>query len=77
VSPWIQLAYLVSTALFILALKWMNKPETARRGVLSGVTAMLLAVVSTLAMPGITHLGDITVAVLVGTAIGVPVNCRN
>ncbi len=73
-SPWIQLAYLVSTALFILALKWMNKPETARRGVLSGVTAMLLAVVSTLAMPGIKHLGDITVAVLVGTAIGVPLS---
>ena len=32
-SSSIQLAYLVSTALFIFSLKWMNKPETARRGV--------------------------------------------
>ena len=48
-SGWIQLTYLAATALFILSLKWMNSPETARRGVLSGVTAMLLAVIGTLA----------------------------
>src|SRR5215468_10276784 len=73
-NSWIQGAYLVSTALFILALKWMNKPETARRGVVSGVMAMLLAVTSTLAMPGVTHLADIAVAVMIGTAIGVPLS---
>ena len=28
-----QLLYLVSTGLFILSLKWINKPDTARRGV--------------------------------------------
>jgi NAD(P) transhydrogenase subunit beta len=74
VNSWNQLAYLVSTALFILSLKWMNKPETARRGVLSGVIAMLLAVASTLAMPGITRLGDIAVALLIGSAIGLPLS---
>ena len=73
-NAWIQGAYLISTALFILALKWMNKPETARRGVVSGVMAMLLAVTSTLAMPGVTHLADIAVAVMIGTAIGVPLS---
>jgi NAD(P) transhydrogenase subunit beta len=74
VSNWIQLAYLVATALFIFALKWMNKPETARRGVLSGVLAMLLAVVSTLAMPGIIHFSHIAVAVVLGAIIGVPLS---
>ena len=27
----VQFAYLVSTGLFVMALKWMNHPETARR----------------------------------------------
>ena len=52
----------------------MNKPETARRGVLSGVAAMLLAVAGTLAMPGLVHFGHIALAVIVGTAIGVPLS---
>ena len=43
-NRWVQLAYLVSTALFIFSLKWMNKPDSARRGVVAGVCAMLLAV---------------------------------
>ena len=33
---------------FILALKWMSAPATARRGVISGEVGMLLAVVGTL-----------------------------
>jgi NAD(P) transhydrogenase subunit beta len=74
VSHWIQLSYLVSTGLFVFALKWMNKPETARRGVLAGVIAMLLAVAGTLAMPGIINFGHIAVAVIIGTAIGIPLS---
>jgi len=74
VSSWVSLTYLFSTALFIFSLKWMNKPETARRGVLSGVAAMLLAVAGTLAMPGLVHFGHIALAVIVGTAIGVPLS---
>ena len=41
---WIQLIYLFSTALFILSLKWMSHPATARRGIVSGVVAMVAAV---------------------------------
>src|SRR5437870_13016804 len=52
----------------------MNRPETARRGVLSGVAAMLLAVDGTLAMPGIVHFGDIAAAVILGTAVGIPLS---
>jgi H+-translocating NAD(P) transhydrogenase subunit beta len=74
VSHAVSFAYLISTALFIFSLKWMNKPETARRGVLAGVIAMVLAVGGTLAMPGLTHFGHIAVAVMIGTAIGVPLS---
>ena len=45
----VQLAYLVATGLFILSLRWMSDPETARRGVFAGVGAMALAVAGTLA----------------------------
>ena len=36
-----QLIYLVSTGLFILSLKWMSHPCTARCSVVSGVVAMV------------------------------------
>ncbi len=40
--------YILSGALFILSLKWMNSPATARRGVFAGEVGMLLAIVGTL-----------------------------
>ena len=44
----IEIAYLIATALFILSLKWMSSPSTARRGVRAGELGMLLAIVGTL-----------------------------
>jgi H+-translocating NAD(P) transhydrogenase subunit beta len=44
----VALAYLVASVLFILALKGLSHPETARRGNLFGMVGMLLAVVTTL-----------------------------
>ena len=44
----IRLSISVAAACFILALKWMSSPATARRGVISGEVGMLLAVVGTL-----------------------------
>ena len=71
----VQLLYLVSTALFILSLRWMSTPETARKGVFSGVAAMLLAVAGTLAgvaATGGTHYWWILGAFLLGSAVGYP-----
>jgi NAD(P) transhydrogenase subunit beta len=75
-NTWIQIAYLVSTALFIFSLKWMNRPETARRAVLAGVAAMLVAVVGTLIDPTIlaSNYKWIAVAFLIGAVIGVPLS---
>ena len=47
-SNQVALAYLVASVLFILALKGLSHPETARRGNLFGMVGMLLAVVTTL-----------------------------
>ena len=44
----IEITYLVATALFILSLKWLSSPSTARHGVRAGELGMLLAVGGTL-----------------------------
>jgi proton-translocating NAD(P)+ transhydrogenase subunit beta len=68
----VQLAYIVATALFILALHWMNTPATARRGVYAGVAAMVTAVLVTWAQPEVVHHGWIVLAILAGFAVGIP-----
>ncbi|MFZ5805765.1 MAG: NAD(P)(+) transhydrogenase (Re/Si-specific) subunit beta [Verrucomicrobiota bacterium] len=70
----IQGSYILATALFIFSLKWMNDPKTARRGVLAGVIAMLVAVGGTLINPHIIKYEWIIVAVAIGTLIGVPLS---
>src|SRR5437867_7292424 len=70
----IQLAYLIATALFVFALYWMNDPKTARRGVISGIVAMLMAVAGTLVEPGIVNWGWIALAIVLGFAVGVPLS---
>ena len=70
----IPLCYLVATALFILSLKWMSHPDTARHGVISGVLAMTLAIGGTLLNPEIVSYTWIAVAIVVGFLIGVPLS---
>jgi NAD(P) transhydrogenase subunit beta len=67
-----QVLYLLAAALFIMALKWMSSPATARRGVISGEVGMLMAVVGTLLRHEVFNYEWIVIALLVGTAIGVP-----
>jgi NAD(P) transhydrogenase subunit beta len=68
----IQLTYIVAAALFILALRWLSAPATARRGVRAGEVGMFLAVTGTLLHHGIVSYQWILVAFFVGAAIGVP-----
>src|SRR5215472_6546313 len=65
--------YLVSAALFILSLKWMNSPASARRGVFAGEIGMLLAITGTLVARDVFNWQWILAAFLIGTAIGVPI----
>ena len=45
---WVMLAYLVAGVCFILALRGLSNPESARRGNRAGMAGMLLAVGTTL-----------------------------
>jgi NAD(P) transhydrogenase subunit beta len=68
----LEFLYMAATAGFILALKWMSSPATARRGVLAGEIGMLLAVVGTLLRYEVVRYDWIFAAFLIGSAIGVP-----
>jgi H+-translocating NAD(P) transhydrogenase subunit beta len=70
----VQLAYLISTVLFIFALHWMNTPATARNGVYAGVAAMTIAILVTWAQPEVIHHGWIALAVLAGFLVGIPLS---
>ncbi len=65
--------YILAAASFILAIKWMSSPTTARRGVIIGEIGMLLAVVGTLLRAEVVSYQWIFIAFLVGSAIGVPI----
>jgi NAD(P) transhydrogenase subunit beta len=69
-----EFAAVLATALFIFSLYWMNDPKTARRGVMAGVTAMLVAVVATWVQPEIVHHGWIVLAIVAGFVVGVPLS---
>jgi len=45
------LAYLLASVCFILALRGLSGPESARKGNLFGVTGMVIAVATTLLLP--------------------------
>jgi NAD(P) transhydrogenase subunit beta len=67
----IEVIYLVASALFILSLKWMSSPTTARHGVWAGELGMLLAICGTLLHHGIDYRWVI-VGLVLGTGIGIP-----
>jgi NAD(P) transhydrogenase subunit beta len=70
VSQVLPFIYLLASVGFILAIKWMNSPETARRGVIIGELGMLLAVLGTLLKAEEYTL--ILMALAIGSAIGAP-----
>jgi NAD(P) transhydrogenase subunit beta len=70
----VNLAYLLSAALFVLALKWMSQVKTARKGNWAGTAAMVIAVLATLVAGDFDGQGYvwIAIAIVVGAAIGAP-----
>ena len=68
----IELLYLIASVLFILSLKWMSSPTTARHGIWAGEIGMLLAICGTLLHHGIVDYKLIFIALVLGTIIGVP-----
>ena len=68
----VKVAYLGASVLFILALKWLSHPTTARRGVKAGEIGMLMAVVGTLLKAEVVNYEWILLGIVVGSAIGIP-----
>jgi H+-translocating NAD(P) transhydrogenase subunit beta len=68
---WAQLGYLAAAVCFIVALKGLSSPKTARRGNLIGAAGALLACVIVFLVSDIHHLLPILAAIAAGTAIGV------
>ena len=70
VNPWVALAYLVAGVFFILALRGLSSPVSARAGNRYGMAGMAIAVITTL----VTHLNadiwEIAIAIAIGAIIG-------
>ena len=69
-ETWSALAYLVAAVCFILALRGLSSPVTARGGLRFGVSGMVIAIATTLALPGVVSYVPMLVAVAIGGAIG-------
>ncbi|MEY6433275.1 NAD(P)(+) transhydrogenase (Re/Si-specific) subunit beta [Thioalkalicoccus limnaeus] len=69
-------AYLISAVLFILALKGLTHPSTARRGNQYGILGMTIAIVATLAGSEVQTYGLIVIGVAIGAVIGIIVAMR-
>jgi NAD(P) transhydrogenase subunit beta len=72
----IDASYLVASVLFILCLRGLSSPESARRGILLGEIGMLIAVVGTLVKTEIISFEWIAGGLVLGAAIGTAISLR-
>src|SRR5690349_4980198 len=76
-SPtWTAILYLVAAVCFILALKGLSSPKTARRGNLIGAAGALVAVITVFLSTKLDNIPWILAAIAVGAAIAAPVARR-
>jgi NAD(P) transhydrogenase subunit beta len=73
---WTAVLYLVAAVCFILALKGLSSPRHARRGNLIGATGALIAIVTVFLSMHVENLLLIIAAIIVGSAIAVPIARR-
>src|SRR5829696_9073284 len=65
------LLYLVASVCFVMALRGLSSPETARGGNVYGMVGMAIAVATTLAMPQVVSYWLILLGIAIGGAVGV------
>ncbi len=68
----LELSYLIASALFILGLKFLSSPESARRGMFLAEIGMVIAVAGTLLHHEIITYRWIIVGLIIGSVIGLP-----
>ena len=67
--PLIQASYFAAAVLFILGIKRMSSPVTARSGIHWAGAGMVVATIATFLMPGMHNLGLITAAIAIPSAL--------
>ncbi|HKS17126.1 MAG TPA: NAD(P)(+) transhydrogenase (Re/Si-specific) subunit beta, partial [Planctomycetota bacterium] len=75
-TPFIYVAYLVASFLFLLGIRGLTHPDTARRGTTLAAIGMLVAVIGTLVNEKIISFELIAVGLVVGTVIGIPMGLK-
>jgi NAD(P) transhydrogenase subunit beta len=68
----IRVLYILAFICFILGLRLLNHPRTAKRGNLIAAVGMAIAVTATLLIEEVGDYGLIAVGVAIGTAVGIP-----
>jgi NAD(P) transhydrogenase subunit beta len=68
----LEATYLIASCLFVLGLKSLSHPDTARRGMIMAAAGMAAALVGTLFHPDIHNYLWIVVGLIVGSSIGIP-----
>jgi NAD(P) transhydrogenase subunit beta len=71
-GTWVEVLYLAAAVCFILALKGLSSPRSARRGNLVGAGGAAIALLVTFFAADLDHLVWIVLAIGVGTALAVP-----
>ena len=75
-SSWTGFAYLIAAVCFIMALRGLSSPTSARQGNVLGILGMLIAVTTTLLDPEVVSYETILAGIVVGGAIGTLVAYR-
>ena len=70
------LCYLIASVCFIMALRGLSSPETARAGNIYGIAGMVIAVVTTLVTPHVVSFWLIIAGILIGGADGTYIALR-
>jgi NAD(P) transhydrogenase subunit beta len=67
---WAGFAYLIAAVCFIMALRGLSHPETARNGNRFGMVGMAIAVITTILMPNVVSYEWILIGIVIGGGIG-------
>jgi NAD(P) transhydrogenase subunit beta len=68
----LEATYLIASCLFVLGLKGLSHPDTARRGMIMAAAGMAAAVFGTLFHPGIHNYLYIAIGLILGSSVGIP-----
>ncbi len=71
-QQYLDFAYIAAVVLFVLSLKFLSSPTTARMGVLCGEIGAALAVLATLLTPGLREYRWILIPLIIGAGFGIP-----